>query len=76
MDVTEEDVARWYGLAKAWERADTAAACRETFLRREQLLSFLEKLRREMAEMVNIVRGFWVYLGVSCYGFLCFLPIV
>lgn len=53
MSLTEEDVKRWYDIAKKWGRATSAEVCRETFECVHDLSSFLKRLEKDLSEEVG-----------------------
>jgi len=53
MSLTEEDVKRWYDIAKKWGRASSAEVCRETFECVHDLSSFLKRLEKDLSEEIG-----------------------
>ena len=53
MSLTEEDVKRWYEIAKKWGRATSTEMCRETFRCVHDLSSFLKRLEKDLSEEVG-----------------------
>ena len=53
MSLTEEDVNRWYDVAKKWGKAISAETCGETFECVHDLSSFLKRLEKYLSEEVG-----------------------
>ena len=77
MSLTEEDVKRWYDIAKKWGRATSAETCRETFECVHDLSSFLKRLEKDLSEEVGKTfpyTAYRFYFLRSIYTFNSSLP--
>ncbi|KAL9950391.1 hypothetical protein ACROYT_G042879 [Oculina patagonica] len=51
--LTDEDVKKWYDIAKIWGRGNSAEECRDMFECLQDLSSFLKKLENDLGKVVG-----------------------